>query len=309
MSAPVYVPSGPIDVTRQVQYYEETNYLQYNSNPVFQNAGVVMRFNTNDNNDSEQIRILGSADLYSNILMGKTGTFEIGYRLLDTKLLRYGTEAPGGSGTIEKGLTFLVSRKVNDVEQFRLYRGCLTERVTITIERMVDVTHEFFCPDISNWMSLATLKGLLGVATTSNIQFAANITGDPWTNLRSGTNAPLTIGGTNYDNMRLTVEFVRNIIKQQPSGYPLVKYARAGNREISGTFETWLSGTALNNLVTAFTAQQLVYRLKGPDTPVCDLTIDGVKFTANSDTTDAGANDFNTQSLSFTGTTGSVTNV
>ena len=109
--------------------------------------------------------------------------------------MKYGTELVNGTGTNEKSISILVSKKVNDVELFRVYKGVKTSSITVEITRAggVNVTQNMKCKTITDWGVTPVFTG-----TTT---FGPAPSGDPVTGISSGTN-PLTIAGANYDTPR-----------------------------------------------------------------------------------------------------------
>lgn len=292
-------PTAPADVTKQLQYYPEGTYGVL-EDAAFTSAGVVMNVSSDVTVDHESIRVQGSRLQYADIMMGIEGTLSVDYSPINTTLIKYGTDDPNGAGTIAESLCFLQARKLDDVENFRLFTGGLTESITIALERVTRITQNFYVIDTSDWMTLAGLKTALGVTGTDTPQFATPVTAEPWTHLTgsAGNATSIEINGQPVDVARASISVNNNIMKQKPLGHFRTKFARAGNKDITLTVEPFLYDNTLIDLVQGFTSVQVVATLN--DATNKTVTLEGVKFNSHSDSVDAGANDFNTMPLNAT---------
>lgn len=78
-----FIPTSSQKVTRQVQYYAETNgYQGVVNNPTFVNAGIISTVNISVTVDHEMVRIQGSRKQYADIQMGVEGVITLDYRFL-----------------------------------------------------------------------------------------------------------------------------------------------------------------------------------------------------------------------------------
>jgi hypothetical protein len=144
-----YEPNSNIDVTRNVLYVEETAYGVTPVNPTFLNAGIANTIAWKKSPQHQSVDILGTIDTYGEYKFGNDYTVDLKYYLTDTALLHYGTELPGGTGTIEKSLTLYISKKVNNVENFRLIQGCITESCTLDYSKIPLVSQTFRASNIT----------------------------------------------------------------------------------------------------------------------------------------------------------------
>ena len=303
------IPTSSSQVTRQVQYYAETNgYAQPVTNPTFVNAGVISNVSFGLNVDHEVVRIQGSRKQYADVLMGTEGTVTLDYRLLDTKLLRYAILDPAGSGTIGEPLAMLFARLINGVEEFRLAQGGISESATITLDRFPMVSQQFYFTKISAWMTMAQLKTALGITGTGTPTFAGPITDEPWTHLlgTDGDSSAVTVNGDPANVAKMTVTVNNNLLKEKPLGFKNVRFVQAGNKVVTVSIEPFLYDNTFFDVVNDFTLSTVVLRLKAT-TPTVDLTVTGVKFNSYDDKSDAAGNDFITNPVNGNGVDCTVT--
>jgi hypothetical protein len=304
------IPTSSSKVTKQVQYYAEINgYGATVTNPTFINAGVISNTGISITTDHEEIRIQGSRKQYSDILMGVDATISIDYRFLDTKVLGYAIKDPNGVGTIEESLAFVFSRKINNVEQFTLARGCVSEEASVSFDRVPMVSQSFYCSSVSEWLTLAQLKVAIGVGATANVTFAGAITAEPWTHLTGSVDqatTSVTVNATATDIAKMTVTVNNNLLKQKPLGYKKVKYVEAGNKVVTVSIEPYLYDNTIFLLVNNFTLFNIVGVLKA-STPTVSLTVTGIHLNSYDDTSDVGGGEFMTVPSNGTAIDASVT--
>src|SRR6476469_5249895 len=269
------IPTTPLDVTRNVMFFESATQGVLPTDPVMKNAGLQATIKKSSKKSISKIDIIGSPDPYSFMQMGNSATFDLTYKMLDTVLPRYGTELEGGTGTIEKAINFVLSRKINGTEMFRIFQDCITDSISIKYGEFYEVTQTFYCSVVSAYMTLAAFKTALGISGTP--QYAPALTGNPWSNLNSTPGTPITINGTNTYNLEgLTVNYNRNVIVQRPMSNINPIYLRAGHRNITGTLEVDLDNTTLDSIYEAFTNSTIVYRVF-TGSPNVDHTLNGVR--------------------------------
>lgn len=288
------IPTSSSKVTKQVQAYAEINgYGAQVVNPTFFNAGVISNVGISISADHEEIRIQGSRKQYADILMGIEGTITIDYRFLDTKLLRYAITDPNGAGTIEESLAMIFSRKINNVEEFCLARGVISEEATVSYDRVPTCSQSFYASSISEWLTLAQLKTALGVNATSAISFAGAITAEPWTHLTGSVDeasTSITVNGAATDITKMSVTVNNNLLKQKPLGYKKVKYVEAGNKVVTVSIEPYLYDNTFFLLVNNYTLFNIIGTLKA-STPTVNLTVTGAHLNSYDDTSDASGGD------------------
>lgn len=308
-------PTSSQKVTRQIQYFAETaGYGAVVTDPQLINAGIISTNDISLNIDHESVRIQGSRKQYADIKMGVEATFTMNYRLLDTKLLTYGISDPAGAGTLGESLAFVFAQKINNVEEFCIARGCVTESVTINFDRVPNINQTFYTPSLSEWLTLTQFRVALSIdPTTGSPKFATAITAEPWTHLTgtTGSNSAVTINGTAADVAKMTVTINNNLFKQKPLGYAAVRYVEAGNKVVTVSVEPYLYDNTHFFLVQNFTLTDVVGTLK-TGTPNVDLTVSGCKFNSYSRKGDAGGgggggSDFDTTPIAGTAVDVTVT--
>jgi len=303
------VPTSSAKVTRQVQYYAEINgYKQPVVNPTLNNAGIITGVTGSISIEHQPVHIQGSRLQYADISMGFEGSIATEYMILDTKLIRYGITNPAGSGTIGESIAFIESRKINNVEEFRLAQGCISDSLTINLDKIPTVSQPFYASKISNWMTISQLRTALGLTGTTDPTWASPITADPWTHLygTDENSSAVTVNGSPVDVNKMSVTINNNLLKQKPLGYKNVRYVEPGNKEVSISIEPYLYDNTFYDLVNNFTTATVVLRLKAT-TPVVDLTITGCKFNSYEDKSDASNNDFTTTPVSGTAVDATIT--
>jgi len=281
-----YEPNSNIDVTRNVLYVEETAFGVTPTNPTFINAGIANTISWKKSPQHQSVDILGSIDTYGEYKFGNDYTVDLKYYMTDTALLRYGTELPGGTGTIEKSLTLFISKKVNNVENFKLIQGCITESCTLDYSKIPLVSQTLRASNITKWMTGAELATLIGGTPV----YPAALVADPWTSLGAGTLQPLTINSVAYEIEKFTFTVARSILIQQPIGNPNPLRIKAGKRKITAAFTTWEKDNILELQVETFTAVPMVLIIQTGKT----ATFAGLRNISVAGGEDAGATKFDT---------------
>lgn len=187
-------------------------------------------------------------------------SFELTFQPTSTTLLRYGTEAQGGgTGTIDKSLSFIYSEDINDTENYVVFAGarCDRTRIEVTPEQ-VYVTMNWLCKSIS------TPTSSLPLTTPS---WASNDTGTPWVGATSGSN-PFIHNSLNYDTDRFTIDVTRNLDAIQVNGQSQISFLVPTNREITGEFDIIRKDTVLTADMKSNTSRSASYVLNstGPKT-------------------------------------------
>jgi hypothetical protein len=304
------IPTSSSKVTRQVQYFAETaGYGAPVPNPTFINAGVITSASISISVDHEEIRIQGSRKQYGDIMMGIEGVITLEYQLLDTKLLRYAITDPNGPNTLEESLAFVFARKIDNVEEFCIARGCISEEATINFDRVPSVSQQFYTSSVSEWLTLAQFKTAIGVNATATVSFASPITAEPWTHLTGSVDeatTSVTVNGNACDITKMTVTVNNNLLKQKPLGYKTVRYVEAGNKVVTISIEPFLYDNTIFLLVNNFTLFNVVGCLKA-STPVVNLTVTGIHMTSYDDKSDASGGDFITVPANGTAIDATVT--
>lgn len=232
-----YVVNGPWDITKQLQYIEETTYgTTPTSTPSFTNAGSIQSVRLNLEETVNRYRRLGGRDIYTALETGELYSFEVIYQPTSDALIKYGTNAPNGSGTIEKSLSFVYSEDINDTENYIFFEGAKTDRIRIEITpASVLVTQNFLCQNIT---TPATSHGL----TTPT--FASADSGTPLVGA-DGEADPFTHNSLSYDVDRFVIEVANNLDPIQVNGQTQISFLVPTNRDITGEFDVLRKNTTL----------------------------------------------------------------
>jgi hypothetical protein len=314
-----FTPTSAIARTKNIQYFPESALGTYTIGAnTFAQIGFVTRVNHSFTQQHKETRIVGSRLLYSDRAQLKEGTLDLTWEFGDigTKFAKYAIDQPSGTPLTpgcDIPLLILETAKINGVESYRCYEDCLTDRISFAIEKDIVMTQNMTFSNLTKWMTLSELRTVLGIAGTGAVPFASALTGDAWNHLdstMSNTGSPLTVDGNQFFNLRLTVEVNNNITKILPGGWDIYYWAAPQNESTTGTLTTWeTDGIELQNHVKDFDAADIIYKIKEAGGTATDvtLTVPGAHFNAESDSTEAGANDFTTLDLPFTGQTCQIT--
>src|SRR5438132_5922566 len=155
-------------------------------------------------------------------------TWDLTYRMTDTTFAKYGVNAQGGgSGTIDKSLTLLMSVKLS----------ATTETWIILQGARPDIT------TISGRAGGLLEARIIGKSQTFPIPVQADPGYTPATSssaqpiqLKDGGLTPLTIGGLSYDVTSITFNVNRNLSILPQAGSHTPQIILPQNRAITGTF-------------------------------------------------------------------------
>jgi hypothetical protein len=313
-----FIPTSAIQRTKNVQWFPQSALGTYTiAAQTFKQIGFVTRINHSLTEQHKETRIVGSRLLYADRKQLQEGTLDLTWEFSDigTTFAKYAIDQPSGVQTTpgcDIPIMILETAKINGVELYRVFEDCLTDRISFSIEKDIVMTQNMTFSNVTAWSTLAQLRTVLGIAGTDAVPFASALTGNPWNHLDaqiSNTSSPLTVAGNPFFNLRLTVEVNNNVTKLLPGGWDKYYYASPMNESTTGTLTTWTNdGLELENHVRNFDATDLIYKIHESGT-LADtlLTVPGAHFNAESTSTEAGANDFETVDLPFTGQTVSLT--
>lgn len=298
-----YEVSTVSDWTRQVQSLEEVTKGTTPTNGTWKNIGISTNISDGHAMAHEEVPLLGTEDLYDDQLLEYHATVTLNWFLIDTRFLRYCTEvAGGGVGTIDKANSLLRSQKIDAVANTRIYKGSVCDRVTINLEKRVNVSATFKIMDDTDWMTQAATDTMIGATTT----YAPALTTTPWTHLTSGLAQPFLYNAAARDIEKGTIDISRNAMEVMPLGSKPPRTIRSGFRRIAFNFDTWVKDSALIGDVRNMTARSVTMQLF--TTPVV-ITLGNCKFNSYSTAVDAGAGDIYKETLVGSAKTITVTSL
>lgn len=289
----VIIPTHMVDIIDNMVYFEETS---PGANPIaaptLQPVPIVRDFNKTESWRNDVRFVLGKIDRHTVLKLKKENNFSISYDIYDTTFLQYGTELPGGVGTIEKTLCFILPVKLNGLTYYKRFKGCLTDTVNITIEETYAVEHSWLAKQVSTYLTLDELKLDLGLSTTATLTFPPFPADIPWTNLKPSatTDKPLSINGTATYCASLNLSIDRGPTPAEAVANETFFYIKAGYRKVTGSMTLFLTGKEIDTLFREFTSFLLTFKLS--DTPACDMTLTNTIITSQADSVSPGENSY-----------------
>jgi hypothetical protein len=286
-----YEVSTVSDWTRQVQSLEEVTKGVTVLNGTWKNIGISTNISDGIAMTHEETPLLGTEDLYDDQLMEYHSTVTLNWFLIDTRFLRYCTESAGGGvGTIDKANSLLRSQRIDAIANTRVYKGAVCDRVTINLEKRVNVSATFKIMTDTDWMTQAATDTDIGATSI----YAPALTTTPWTHLTSGLSQPFLYAAVARDIEKGTIDVSRNAMEVMPLGSKFPKTIRSGFRRVAFNFDTWVKDSALIGDVRNMTARSITMQLF--TTPVI-ITLANCKFNSYSTAVDAGAGDIYKETL------------
>lgn len=312
-----YNPIGSQERTKQLQWYEQPAFRTQGTNPTYKQIGINSAYDVGFNIAHKETRIVGSRKQYSDRKLMEEGTLSITYEMNTdggTVLPRYGILDPVGTGTMARPLSFLEEVTFpSGAVRYRQFNDCITENITFAFERDFVVTQDFYCADITSYMTLAQLQTALTLGTGAPT-FASALTGEPWNHLDHeltppNVGSPITLTGDDFLVERLTVECANNLRKQNPLGYSQTRYIAAGNKTVTGTLTAYvIEASVMADHVRNFDSNTITLKVKEATTPGdVTFTVTGAKFNNFSDAVEAGSNDWSLIDIPFTASDLSIT--
>jgi tail tube protein len=282
-----YVLSYPYDIIKSYMFVEETSFATPPASPTFISAGPLVSQSQSTEIGNIKYRAVGSRDVNTGIKTAENYSFSINYNPIDTTLINYGISLPGGAGTIEKSLTFLKSQRMNNVENYILFKGCRTDSITVEVKSdgAVNVTQDFIASTIT---TPSTTHGLTGTPT-----FPPNPTQIPWTHFLPGA-GPFTFNSVVVDTDSFSMTVNNNINKVYINGETIPKFVDPTQREITFSFDTFWKDTTLIADNKSFTARSMEYKLSTDK----KLVFTNAYLEKNDTGDDTGSTDPKKQSLS-----------
>jgi hypothetical protein len=196
-------------------------------------------------------------------------TWDVTYRMTDTKFAKYGVNAQGGgTGTIDKSLTLLMSVKLSATTETWIILQGARPNITLISGRAGGVLEARIIGK-SQTMPIP-------VQSDPGYTYATSSTAQP-IQLKDGGLTPFTIGGLSYDVNNITVNVNRNlsIIPQPGSHSPQIILPQ--NREVTGTFGICWETLALFSVLGTEASAPMVWTLSTSLNST--LTISSTQFT------------------------------
>lgn len=306
------IPTHQVDVIDNMVYFEETaTGANPAGAPTLIGVPLVNSMNKTESWRNDVRFVLGKIDRHAVLKSKKENNFSLTYDLYDTTFLQYGTELPGGAGTIAKTLCFILPIKLNGVTMYKRFRGCITDTVNISVEEYYTVDHSFIAQSVSEYMTIDELKLDLGLSTTATLTFPAFPTDIAWTNLEPAqvTNKPLTINGVQTFVVSFNVSIERGPTPAEATANETFFYIKSGYRKITGSMTLYLTGKEIDTLFRNFTSFLLSYKLSAAPSPVCDISMTNVVITSQSDGVSGGENSYIMLECNYDAATFTVTAV
>jgi hypothetical protein len=301
-----YQPTKSSSNTRPLLRLEETTYGVPTPNGTWLHVGVATEFSWSKNRDVEELFMVSKLDRYGEYAFGTEYEFTINYAMVDTKLFRYGSALPAGTGTIAKGLSFLQSKLIDGVEMFRVFKGNITSELSCTYERILIVEQTFVPRSITHW--LTSVEKNTEIGSTANIAPAA-LTEDPYLVTSSGTLDPLTINALPIDVGEFELNIEWQTIVWQPQNHIEPKFVAANRRTVSGSLMSTIKDNVIEDLTVSRTAVPMVLQISNAPGDDVDWTFGSVRF-SNFEVEDVGDSDeFDTYNVEWSADTFSVQDV
>lgn len=304
------IPTHQVDIVDNMVYFEEDAVgANPTGAPTLLPVPLVNSMNKTESWRNDVRFVLGKIDRHAVLKSKKENNFSLTYDLYDTTFFQYGTELPGGTGTIEKTLCFILPVKLNGSVYYKLFRGCITDTVNLSIEEYYTVDHSWIAQKVSEYLTLDELKLALGLSTTATLTFPAFPTDIPWTNLQpiDVTDRPLTVSGVATYCASLNISIERGPTPAEAVANETFFFIKSGYRKITGSMTLYLTGKEIDTLFRGFTQFTLAYKLSG--VPLCDITMTNTVITSVSDGISGGENSYVMLECNIDGGTFSVTTV
>jgi hypothetical protein len=301
-----YQPTQTSKNTKPLLRLEETTYGVPTPNGTWQHVGIATEFSWSKNRDLEELFMVSLLDRYGEYAFGTEYEFTLNYAMVDTKMFRYGSVLPAGSGTIAKGVTFLQSKLIDGVEKFRIFKGNITSELSVTYERILIVEQTFAPRSITHWLTQAERDTEIGA--TANTSPAA-LTEDPYLVTSSGTLDPLTINALPIDIGEFELNIEWETLIWQPQNHIEPKFVGANRRTVSGSLNSTIKDNVIEDLTINRNAVPMVLQISNAPGDDVDWTFGGVRF-ANYEVEDvADSDEFDTYDVEWGATSFTVQDV
>ncbi len=248
--------TGGYSLVKHPQYIEEVTYgTTPTASPAFLWVGSQSDVNPTVDMGIQDIRQVGSEDVYQHLLGGRQTRLSLEYNLQSSTFAKYGISAQGGgAGTIDKSLSLLWSAMMDGTENFFIASGCRVNSLKLSgkAKQALTATADIWAQAVTN---PETTTGL----TTPT--YATDPATAPWNFADEGT-TPITFAATNLDVTEIDVEFSRNLEEIYTMQQTTPLYMVPKTRQIKGSMTVvWSTATNWTDL-QAMTEGSLVWTLK-----------------------------------------------
>ena len=255
---------------KELQFSEETTYGTLPPSPIFTPVGyeprIMFRF------DPRMLVVPQPGSEDPETIQGGAANeiiWDVTYRMTDSTFAKYGVNAQGGgSGTIDKSLTLLMSVKLSATTETWIILQGARPNITVIGGRAGGVLEARIIGKSQTFPIPVQSDPGYTYATTSTLQPIQ---------LKDGGLTPLTIGAISYDVNNMTVSVNRNlsILPQPGSHSPHIILPQ--NREVTGTFGICWETLALLTVLGTQAADPMVWTLS--TSLGTTLTINSTQFT------------------------------
>ncbi len=237
------------------EYVEETTYGSLPSNPAMNWIGTDMQYSDSADMGQILIRNIGKEDLTAVVSGAQDYEVDVDYAIQSSAFLKYLVNSQGGgSGSIDKSLSLLISPKISGTTNYLQALGCRPDNGSIawSLGKETRAKMKLYCQSIQAYTSTDPV----GSGT-----HASDPGTNPWVFTDPGASG-ITIGGTGYDFQDLTVTFNRNLQRIRAIGQATVKYLPPAVRDITFDATIMLEATSSYSALLNNTSQTIVAPLK-----------------------------------------------
>jgi hypothetical protein len=240
----------------------ETSIGTADPNGVYTHLGYDSDLTETATSEHEDTGLFGYYDLVASSLTGLTYNWGMTFKMIDDVLAKWCCNLPisGNSATLDKSKTFLYSQKIDGVENYKLFKGCLPTSFTLRVTRpMVQATVAGRAQTITDF---ATTSGL----TSPNLAaLSVKPTLQPWTGKDTTTGVvgvhPLTIAGVQMSTLEFTMTVNWTLAELTPLG--LITYQEIGPsaRRITLEFTTYRKGDTFLSDLSSYTPVAVDFKI------------------------------------------------
>lgn len=204
-----------------------------------------------------EFRKVGSEDLTAQARGAEAYTTTVEYELQNTNFLKYGTQAQGGgTQTPDRSLTLLTSIRLNNTENFLIFRG--TRINSVKIAGKAGESHKASAELFSNAITAASTGTDLG----GTVNYTSDPGTAPWT-FSTGGSSPVRVDGLTVPCTEIETTINRNLERIWTLESTKIQYLPPKHREITGSLTlVWVTSGNYVDL-TAFNSKTGMWVLGG----------------------------------------------